>query len=126
MLHTGEGLYIGVDTYDSTSELVGFINANSVAYQATPGPVAYQATQPIPVSVIVSADGQIALYALTRAGGHCAYLEDNEHAADDPTADGLAGATPETGVFDSVSPNRLSTCSAAAPAAGLTWAIFTA
>ena len=117
-VETGKGLYTQVGSYFPTSWLVPELNAMDLpTWSFTANFVT--SGLPVQVSVAVSTDGNIALYALQATNGHCAYAEDNEEAYPG-TSDGLAGATATSGF--SYAPGRDATsCFAGQPPAGLAW-----
>jgi hypothetical protein len=118
---TSGGQYVPNHSFQTTDQLISFFGQYVKTMELHRGPVDYSASPPLPVSVVVSTDGQIALYALPRPEGHCVYLETNENPANHPSSSGLVGATSQSGDSFAVSPRSEPHCSASAPAAGIVW-----
>ena len=123
LVWTGQGLYLPGRSYESTTQLISFVSPYVPSISLQSGPVTYHAGPPSPVSVVVSTDGQVALYALPLAGGHCVYLETNQNPTSHPSTSGLSGATPVPGTHYATSPRAEPDCSAGDPVTGLVWSI---
>ena len=105
------------------SQFLWGLGFNAPEFSFSAGAVRHRTFPLIPVSVVVSTHGEIALYSLVSAG-HCLYLEDNESGGYGGT-DGLLGATPMQGLSVATGSVSARLCDAAAPAPGLQWSALT-